>query len=294
MRTKLHIFKAAAHHLSFTKAAEKLFISQPAVSKVIGELESLYKTNFFIRKRNSIELTPQGILFLQYTDKILAIYSEMEDRFLNPEKETPAQLNFGASTTVANYVVPKILAAYKLKYPITHFTIKSGNSEEIEELILNQQLDFGITEGKNTNRKLQFKNFIKDEIVLVTRFGNNSIKQGPVSKKEFIQCPIIEREAGSGTRKIIYKTLKSQGIDKLNVTVHLNSTEAIKNYLYHTNSFALVSRHAIREDILYHKLKIIPIKDLVFERWFYFVCRTGFQSKTMDQFQRFFLHNHNL
>lgn len=294
MRTKLHIFKEAAYYLSFTKAAEKLFISQPAVSKVIAELETIYKCNFFIRKRNNIELTPQGIIFLQYVDKILTLYAEMEDRFLNPEKETPTHLNFGASTTVANYIVPKIMAAYKLKYPLTHFTVKSGNSEEIEELILNQQLDFGITEGKNTNRKLQFKNFIKDEIVLVTRYGNTMVKQGAVSKKQFIEFPVIEREGGSGTRKIIYKTLKKDGIDKLNVTMHLNSTEAIKNYLYHTNSFALLSRYAIQEDLQYHKLKTVPIKDLVFERWFYFVCRTGFQSKTMDQFQRFFLHNHNL
>ena len=96
---------------------------------------------------------------------------------------------------------------------------------------MNQELDFGITEGKNTNRKLQFKKFIEDEIVLVTNSKNNTLKKDIINTSSLQKIPIIEREMGSGTKKIIDDFLKSNNIKQLNTVVTLYSTEAIKNYL---------------------------------------------------------------
>jgi len=155
MRTKLHIFKSVADHSSFTNAAEQLFMSQPAVSKAIRSLENDYKSTFFIRKRNSIELTGEGKTFLVYVKRILSIYAEVENHFLNQDRQFPHEINFGVSTTLANYIIPKVIARFRTQFPQTHFCIKSENSEEIAALILNQQVDFGITEGKNTNITIQ-------------------------------------------------------------------------------------------------------------------------------------------
>ncbi|MBX2943403.1 MAG: LysR family transcriptional regulator [Cyclobacteriaceae bacterium] len=287
MRNKLLIFKIVAYHASFTKAAEQLYISQPAVSKAIRNLEDEYKRTFFLRKRSSIELTEDGKAFLVYVDRILSIFAEMEEQFINQKEALPTAISFGVSTTLANYIIPKIIANFRLQYPKINFEIKSGNSEEIENLILNQQLDFGITEGNNTNRKLQFKKFIKDEIVLVTNANNVSIKNDTIDIKTLSTLPFIERESGSGTREMIYEFLKKSKIKKLNTVVTLNSTEAIKHFLYYSNSYALVSIHAVNEDLIHNKLKIIDIKNLSIERWFYFVSRTGYQSKVMDLFQKF-------
>lgn len=287
MRNKLLIFKIVAYHASFTKAAEQLYISQPAVSKAIRNLEDEYKRTFFLRKRSSIELTEVGKAFLVYVDRILSIFAEMEEQFINQKEALPTAISFGVSTTLANYIIPKIIANFRLQYPKINFEIKSGNSEEIENLILNQQLDFGITEGNNTNRKLQFKKFIKDEIVLVTNANNVSIKNDTIDIKTLSTLPFIERESGSGTREMIYEFLKKSKIKKLNTVVTLNSTEAIKHFLYYSNSYALVSIHAVNEDLIHNKLKIIDIKNLSIERWFYFVSRTGYQSKVMDLFQKF-------
>lgn len=281
------IFKIVAYHASFTKAAEQLYISQPAVSKAIRNLEDEYKRTFFLRKRSSIELTEDGKAFLVYVDRILSIFAEMEEQFINQKEALPTAISFGVSTTLANYIIPKIIANFRLQYPKINFEIKSGNSEEIENLILNQQLDFGITEGNNTNRKLQFKKFIKDEIVLVTNANNVSIKNDTIDIKTLSTLPFIERESGSGTREMIYEFLKKSKIKKLNTVVTLNSTEAIKHFLYYSNSYALVSIHAVNEDLIHNKLKIIDIKNLSIERWFYFVSRTGYQSKVMDLFQKF-------
>jgi DNA-binding transcriptional LysR family regulator len=293
MNHKLKIFKSVAHHSSFTKAAEQLFISQPAISKAIRTLEDEYKTTFFLRKRNSIELTSDGKAFLGFINRILDIQTEIENQFLNKKETFPDQITFGVSTTVANYIIPKIIASFSNQFPKVNFNIESDNSEHIENLILNQQLDFGIIEGKNTNRKLQFNKFIKDEIVLVTNSNNNTLKKDTISLKTLQEVPIVEREMGSGTREIIYDVLLHQKVKKLNTTVTLNSTEAIKNYLYYSNSFALVSINAVREDLKNNKLKIIDIKGISIERWFYFVSRTGYKSNVMNYFEKLVRNSYN-
>lgn len=293
MKTKLHIFKVVAIHLSFTKASEQLFLSQPAVSKTIRNLEETYKITLFLRKRNSIELTNEGKAFLIYTNKILDIYTEMENQFLHQNNTFPEVINFGVSTTVANYIIPKVIAKFRTQFPKVKFEITSGNSDDIEELILNQKLNFGIIEGKNTNRKLQFKEFIKDEIVLVTNVQNNSFKKDVISLKELQEIPIILREMGSGTKEIIFEYLNKHQIKKLNTVVTLNSTEAIKNYLFNSDNYAFISIHAISEELINNKLKIIDVKDLNIERWFYFVSRTGYQSNLMNYFEKYTLNSYN-
>lgn len=293
MRTKLHIFKTVANQLNFTKAAEHLHISQPAVSKTIKSLEEEYKTTFFVRKRSSIELTKEGRSFLVYVNKILSIYSEMEEQFITKNEPFPRSISFGVSTTFSNYIIPKIIAKIRVQFPETTFNITSDNSENIEKLIMNEQIDFGITEGIISNPELEFKKLIKDEIVLVTNAANNSFKKSSISLEELKNIPIIEREKGSGTKKIIDNFLSNEKIESLNTVVVLNSTEAIKNYLYNSQDFALVSIHSIIQDLSQNRLKVIDIKNASIERWFYLAKRTGYLSTTMDHIQKSILHNYN-
>lgn len=293
MKTKLHIFKTVAKHLSFTKAAELLHISQPAISKTIKNLEQEYETTFFVRKRNSIELTEEGKSFLIYVNKIVAIYSEIDEQFLHKNESFPEFIKFGVSTTLSNYIIPKVIAKFRMQFPPTKFDIISDNSENIENLILNEGIDFGITEGNSSNPKLNFEKFIKDEIVLVTNVNNPSFKKGSIDIETLQKIPIIEREKGSGTREIIDAFLVENGIDNLNGVVTLNSTEAIKNYLYNSTDYALLSINAINDDLIDNKLKIVDIKGLSIERWFYFVKRTGYLSNSMEKFKKFILLNYN-
>lgn len=293
MKTKLLIFKTVVNLLSFTKAADQLFVSQPAISKSIRNLEETYKTTFFLRKRNSIELTNNGRVFLMYTNKILEIYGDMENQFLCQNKNFLDFINFGASTTLANYIIPKAIAKFRIQFPETKFQITTGNTTDIEELILNQKLDFGIIEGKNTNRKLQFHKFIKDDIVLVTNFHNNAFAKGIIDLDVLQEIPMITREIGSGTKEIIFECLAKHGIKKLNTVATLHSTESIKNYLFNSNDYAFISIHAVSEDLMNNKLKIIDIRNLNIERWFYYVSRTGYQSNTMDFLEKYISNNYN-
>ena len=293
MKTKLHIFKVVAKHLSFTKAAEQLYLSQPAISKSIKNLEQEFKTTLFIRKRNSIELTTEGKSFLIYTNKILAIYAEMDEKFLHKKDDLSNFINFGVSTTLSNYIIPKVIAKFRMQFPQTKFNIISNNSENIEALILNEEIDFGITEGSISNPKLHFEKFIKDEIVLVTNANNNTFQKRNIDIETLQKIPMIEREKGSGTKVIIDSFLLNHKIKKLNSVVSFNSTEAIKNYLYNSDHYALLSIHSISDDLMSNKLKIIDIKDLSIERWFYFVNRTGYLSNTFDYFKKFTRNNYN-
>ncbi|NIJ45077.1 DNA-binding transcriptional LysR family regulator [Wenyingzhuangia heitensis] len=293
MKTKLHIFKVVAQNLSFTKAAEQLYLSQPAISKAIKNLEQEYKTTLFIRRRNSIEMTPEGKSFLLYTNRILAVYSEMDEKFLYKKDHFPQLISFGVSTTLSNYTIPKIIAKFRTQFPQTKFKIVSNNSEVIENLILNEDIDFGITEGSTSNPRLQFEKFTKDEIVLVTNSQNNTFPKGNIDINTLQKIPMIEREIGSGTKEIIDNFLSANNIKKLNCVVSFNSTEAIKSYLYNSDHYALLSINAITDDLMNNKLKIIDIKDLSIERWFYFVKRTGYLSSTYDYFKKFIKNNHN-
>lgn len=285
MKSKLLIFKETSQTLSFTKAAEKLYLSQPAVSKSIRSLENEYKTTFFIRKGNTIELTQDGQFFLKYVNKLLEIYAEIDDHFSDYKIEKPKYLLFGASTTISNYIIPSIVAKLNNEYPQLNINMKSGNSRYIEEEIIQQRLDFAIIEGKNNNNQLQYKPFIKDEIVLVTNNKNKCSKTISITKLQ--EIPIIEREIGSGTKNIIYDKLQKQNITKLNTKITLASTEAIKNYLYNsTDVYALLSINTINKNLINNELKIIEIEELSLERWFYFVSRTGYQSNIMNYFEK--------
>lgn len=293
MKNKLIIFKEVARHLSFTRAAENLFLSQPAISKAIRTLEEEYKRTFFLREGNLIQLTQDGIAFLNYAERILAMYADLENYFLNLNNESPELIKFGASSTVAQYILPKIIARSVEKSPNVQCHLKSGNSQEIEERIINQDIDFGIIEGIGHRKQLQYERFLKDEIVLVTGTHNLKFKSGVIRLNDLKHIPFVEREIGSGTREVIYKKLNEFGIKKLNANVVLSSTEAIKNYLYYSQSYALLSIHSISEDLVNNKLKIIDIHDITFERWFYFVSRQGYQSKLMDYFMKTIRLNYN-
>ena len=292
MNYKLKTFIKVAQHSSFTLASKELNISQPAVSKTISKLEEEYNTSFFNRSRNSISLTNEGKIFLDYAYKITELFEELENSFLVNEESSSLEFNLGLSTTIATYVMPKVLAKIQQNSNNIKFNIISGNTKDIEHKILNQELEFGIVEGKSSNQLLRYSKFIKDEIVLVTSTNNTNSKSS-ISKQELSKIPYIGREIGSGTREIIEETLKKNNITKLNRVITLNNTEAIEQYLHYSNSYALLSIHAVTEKLIQNKLKIVDIKGLSFEREFDFVCRTNYQSKKMNLLYKLIKTNYN-
>lgn len=296
MDFRLKVFIAVAEQLSFTKASRLLFISQPAVTKHINELEKQYGKALFNRHGNSISLTAEGEVFLSYATKIIDLYLKLEREFFEDDSGLPKSISLAASTTIAQYILPSMLSKFKANFPETALSLTNANSEKIESLVLQRETDLGLAEGGTNNPKLHYEAFIKDEIVLIARSENNYIKEEEIILDQLKSLPMIMRESGSGTKNIIESSLKKVGISlhELNVQIQLGSTESIKSYIAASDSYAFLSIHSVAKELKNQSFKIVEVKGLNIARTFQFVSLHGDYDKTAERLKNFFLSNYNL
>lgn len=288
---RLKVFYTVAQRLNFTKAADELFISQPAVSKHIKELEKQYQCSLFERTGNKLKLTSQGRILEKYAQEILHLYKEMDAELNHSHEKYRGILKIGASTTAAQYVLPQFLAVFKRAYPGVLIELKTTNTEQVEELLLDQRINIGIVEGKSKRNTLDYLPFLKDEIVLCTK--TETPTKAILKSKELYKLALIIREKGSGTLEIIRNTLLQNGIklDELPVEMVLENNESIKTYLQHSNAFAFISISAITEELKHNQLKIIDLEDLQMERYFYIVTQQGQSDQLTNRLKDFLIHN---
>lgn len=287
---RLQVFYTVAKRLNFTKASAELFISQPAVTKHIKELEATYKTSLFERSGNKkIILTAAGEILLQYTDKLWDVYRELEYDMNLLLKQHNGILRLGASTTVAQYVIPAVLASFHKKFKDIQVQLIAGNTEEIEEALLKKEIEVGIIEGISQNPQIRYEEYLRDELVLVSASNNISIKKDSIKPEELKSYPLLLREPGSGTLDVIAHALKPLNIKlaDLQIEMQLGGTESIKSYLLHSNCLAFLSIHAILKELKSNDCRIINIKGLSIERPFHFIQPHGQPSSLAELFIRF-------
>src|SRR5690625_3612453 len=193
---RLKVFRTVAQQLSFTKAAQVLYISQPAVTKHINELEKTIQKPLFNRQGRRISLTKEGELLLDYTQKIIGLYEQLDDAVTTINRKVSGDLRIGASTTLAQYILPPVLARFKRSYPETFLHLTNANTRTIESFVLDQKIGIGIIEGRATNPLLHYEPFIRDEIVLATNIENNNLKNEFLWSKQLDRLPMILREKG--------------------------------------------------------------------------------------------------
>ena len=292
---RLRVFKTVAEKLSFTKAAHELFVSQPAVTKHINELEKQTGKPLFNRHGNSISLTGEGELMLSYAQKILALYHELEEELSSLQNQVSGHLRIGASTTIAQYILPRILAGFKKQYPEVQLTLLNANTERIEQLLLANSIDIGMIEGNSTLPQLHYEPFVEDEIVLVTSTDNSKMLQPEIELESLKNLPLVIREDGSGTLDIIEQALERQQIRRRdwNIEVQLGSTESIKQYLVHSQAFAFLSIHTVVEELSSNKLRIIDIKDREISRSLQFISLHGQHARLVGLFKQHCIRRYN-
>ena len=291
---RLKVFQTVATRGSFTKAADELFITQPAVSKHIRELEQEFKTTLFDRNGSRIKLTGAGETLLHYTNQLFQVYNNLVFEMNNLSSENSGNLRIGASTTIAQYVLPQVLAAFHRKYHDIHISLVNQNTESIEKLLVNRSIDLGIVEGQSRSTSIKYAEFLKDEIVLVCSGRNKSIKKDIIPLKMLSSYPLLLREPGSGSLEVIAYSLKNAGLslEDLKVEMQLASTESIKSYLMNSDCLAFLSIHSILDELKNNDLKIIDVKGLSIERYFYFIQSHGEAESISNLFTRF-ASNHN-
>lgn len=286
---RLKVFKTVADMLSFTHAAQELSITQPAVTKHINELEKQLSVRLFIRSSGRVTLTPKGELLLSYANRILLLYSAVSDQFTDRHIDIGGEISIGASSTIAQYVLPSTLARFHSRYPAVKIKLLGGNTRQIEDLLLDEKLDFGIIEGNASNPRLHYETFLRDEIVLVTNIDNNLITDEEIETSRLKTLPLIIRESGSGTLDVIEKALSKVdlSITDLNIDLQLGSSESIKRYLLSSSSYAFISTHAILDELLSNKLKIIEVINMQIDRNFNFASLHGNHSRVVEVFKEF-------
>jgi DNA-binding transcriptional LysR family regulator len=275
--SRIKVFYEVAKTLSFTKAANALFISQPAVTKHIQALENEFGLPLFIRKGNRIYLTSAGKDLFYYAEQVEKLHQNLNDRFNLYRNEKSGELKIGASTTIAQYVLPSILAAFKNKYPNINIYLTTGNSELIANNLIKNEIDLGLVEGRVKNHDLKYEIFLQDELTLVTSSKNKSSTANEITIEQLKKLPLVLRERGSGTLEVFEYELKKHKIklNDLNIVMYLGSTEAIKNYIANSNAYGVISVQAIKKELENNSLISIKAKHLKVVRTFDFISLQG-------------------
>ena len=258
---RLKVFASVARNLSFTRAAQELYISQPAISKHIRELEGAYHVRLFERQGNRVALTPAGQLLLTHADRLLDGYRQLEYDMHLLQGEHTGELRLGASTTIAQYVLPGLLADFIRRFPHVKMSLLNGNTQAIETALLEHRIDLGLVEGLSRRPDLHYTPFMRDEL----------------SAHDLPRFPLVLRERGSGTLEVVEQALAGLGVPlaSLQVLMYLGSTEGIKRFLEQTDCIGIVSVRSIDRELAAGAFRVVELKELRLMREFCFVQPQG-------------------
>lgn len=290
---RLKVFQSVAKNLSFTKASQELFVSQPAITKHIQELEACYQARLFERQGSKISLTAAGELLLKLSDKILDDYKQLEYEMHLLRNEYIGELKLGASTTIAQYVLPPLLANFIEKFPQVNLSLLNGNSREVEVALQEHRIDLGLVEGIFRLPNLKYTPFLQDELVAVVRTRSKLTIADEITPEQLPNIPLVLRERGSGTLDVFERALSAQNLklSLLRVLIYLGSTESIKLFLEHTDCMGIVSIRSVYKELAAGDLRVIEIKGMSMQREFDFVQLQGQEGGLSQVFMRFAAHH---
>jgi len=281
------IFMEVAANLSFSRASEVLFISQPAISKHMKALEAFYKTTLFERKGNVIFLSKGGQLLFSRLKEAKKIQDQLEFELsvLKDQLKAKGQLKLGASTTVALYIIPKILSAFHQKYPDVKISLLNRNTDTIVKALAEEEIDIGIVEEKKKKSTIFYQPFMRDEVVAVCSAKSPIAKKKVLTIAEIKNYPIVLREQGSGTLAALKYNLQKNGIrlSDLQVSVRLAGTEALKNFLREDNCLGFLPKGAILKELRDGDLVALKIEKFQIVRDFFFIQRHGSESNELNK-----------
>lgn len=262
---RLVVFRKVAEQLSFRKAAEDLYLTQPAVSQQIKALEDELGALLFDRSGTHVELTQSGSILLKFAKQSSDILLKAKHEIGKLNGSYAGELTLGASTTIAQYILPRLLGDFCKEHPRVGPTLVSGNTEEIVNAVEQQKVMLGFIEGPPKSRDVRTSPFLQDELVLIVPSPHAFAERLHIPVRELAALQILMRERGSGTRQIVETALAKKGIKRnsLQIVMELDSTEAIKSAVEAGLGAGFVSRWAIAKDSRLGKaFKIVEIDDL--------------------------------
>jgi DNA-binding transcriptional LysR family regulator len=269
---RLLTFITVAETKSFTKSAEILNITQPAVSQHIKFLEDEYGVNLIKKYGNKFDLTEEGFILLDYAKKIEAMYRELSMRLKN-KSSIIKTYKVGASMTIGGYVLPYIIGKYKKLYDNVNILLVVNNTKEILEKLVNSELDFALVEGPFDKSKFKFIKFRDDELILAVSPHHEFAASGKVSIESVLKGNLILREKGSGTRSIFENKLLELGykLGDINPYMEIGSIDAIKSLIESNLGYSIISQETIKKELNEGIIKKVEIEGVRIFREFNFV-----------------------
>jgi DNA-binding transcriptional LysR family regulator len=283
---RLQAFHAVAKHRSFTKAADALCMTQPAVTFQIRQLEEHYNTRLFDRANGRIALTPAGVVALDYAERILALSAELDARLKEMSGQEVGPLLIGASTTIAEFLLPKILGEFKSRYPGIVPQLFVANSEAVQARVAERSLDLGFIEGDSHLPTLVTDVCCQDELRVVCAPSHPLARQRALSLQTLTEHAYISRELGSGTREVIDHHLQKTGLplDSLQVIMEASSPEALKGLVATGLGFAIMSRATADKEVRLGELVQIPLDPPLLRHLSVVYPKERFHSKVVSGF----------
>lgn len=287
---RLKVFHTVARLLSFTKAAEALHMTQPAVTFQVRQLEEYFNTRLFDRTHNKVNLTPAGEKVSEFAERIFDLYAEMENSVRDLTGEISGALTIGASTTIAEYMLPSLLGEFKTRYPDINLRLKVANSDGIVSMVEHNVIDLGVVEAPVSNKNLIVEICHEDHLVVVAAPDHDLVTRGgKVRPSDIKSYPFVCREEGSGTREVITQYLADAGVtdSDMNFALELGSPEALKGAVEAGMGISILSRSTIDKELKLNTLAELQL-DPPLSRPFSFVRqRQKFRVRVMEELLEF-------
>lgn len=286
---RLQVFHAVAKHLSFTKAADALFMTQPAVTFQVRQLEEQFDTRLFDRAHGRIALTAAGQVAFDYAERVLALSAEMESRLREMSGQETGPLMIGASTTLAEYLLPRIVGEFKRGHPGIVPRLYVANSEQVQERVAERSLDLGFIEGDSRLPSLASEPCCDDELQVVCAPSHPLALLAVVPPRMLAEHGYVSREAGSGTREVVDHYLRKARVapETLQVVMEASSPEALKGLVATGLGFTIMSRAAVLKEALLGDLVAIPLAPRLTRNLSVVFPRERIHSRVVNAFVQF-------
>jgi DNA-binding transcriptional LysR family regulator len=286
---RLQAFYAVAKHRSFTKAADALCMTQPAVTFQVRQLEEQFNTRLFDRANGRISLTPAGTVALEYAERILALSAELGATLREISGQEAGPLLIGASTTIAEFLLPRILGEYKRHHPDIVPQLCVANSEAVQARVAERSLDLGFIEGDSHLPTLVSDVCCEDELQVVCAPSHLLARRSTVQAGLLTEHAYIGRESGSGTREVIDHYLQRAGIpvDALQLVMEASSPEALKGLVATGLGFAIMSGATAEKEVRLGELVQVPLEPRLIRHLSVVYPKERIHSKVVSGFVAF-------
>ena len=274
---RLKVFRSVCEQLSFRRAAEELHLSQPAITQQVKALEDELGTRLFDRTGGRVVLTPAGRILKKRAAELAELAAHTQGEIAALSGEHSGLLSAGASTSIAQYVLPRMLGDFKRQHPKVKLQIRSGNTEQVLEWLVEGRISIGLIEGPALRKDLRVEPFMEDELVLLFPAGHPWSKRKELTVEDLKGASFLLRERGSGTRRVLEQALERAGLKmrEIDVAMELDSSEAIISSVEMGLGIGFVTRAAVLPRLPLGKIATASIKGMRIPRNFSFVYPAG-------------------